>query len=210
MRPVILSRTLAAAAVGAVAAAQTTAGAGNLLINGTLASGGVATMAAQQLLGITSTGNLSAITFTVYGTDDQGRAISESLAGPNNNTVRTTLNYLTVTRVAVSAAVATNVTVDTVQAGGSVAVPLDQYVTEFNVSLAVQVTGTINYTVQYTFDDVFSGTGVGPFTWIDFTTLSSLAINGNGTLVSPVRAVRILTNSGGGTARLTVLQGGLT
>ena len=29
-------------------------------------------------------------------------------------------------------------------------------VTPFNVALGVTVTGTINYTVQYTFDDVFA------------------------------------------------------
>jgi hypothetical protein len=209
MRSVTQSRTLAAAAVAAIAAAQTTAGAGNLLINGSLAAAGVATLAAQQILGITSAGNLSAINFTVTGTDDQGRTISQVIAGPNVGTVQTTLNYRTVTQIAVSAAVGTNVTVDTVQVGASTEVPLDLYISVFNVNLVVEVTGTINYTVQYTFDDVFGG-APGPFNWINFSTMTNQAASQNGTLIGPTRAVRIVTNSGSGTAKFIVVQTGLT
>jgi hypothetical protein len=209
MRPVPQTRALVAAAVGAICAAQTTAGAGNLLINGSLASGGVATMAAQQILGITSTGNLSAINFTVTGTDDQGRVISQTIAGPNNSTVQTTLNYRTVTQIAVSAAVGTNVTVDTLQIGASTEVPLDLYITEFNVNLVVEVIGTVNYTVQYTFDDVFGG-APGPFNWINHSQLTNQTGNGNGTLVGMTRATRVLTNSGSGSVKFQVIQGGLT
>jgi hypothetical protein len=209
MRPITQTRTLAAAAVAAICAAQTTAGAGNLVINGSLASGGVATLASQQVLGVTSAGNLSAVNFTITGTDDQGRVISQTIAGPNANTVQTTLNYRTVTQIAVSAAVGTNVTVDTLQIGASTEVPLDQYITNFNVSIAVEVTGTVNYTVQYTFDDIFGG-APGPFNWINFTTLTAQTANNNGTLISPVRAVRLLTNSGNGVAKMLVIQSGLT
>jgi len=209
MRPITQTRTLAAAAVAAICAAQTTAGAGNLVINGSLASGGVATLASQQVLGVTSAGNLSAVNFTITGTDDQGRVISQTIAGPNANTVQTTLNYRTVTQIAVSAAVGTNVTVDTLQIGASTEVPLDQYITNFNVSIAVEVTGTVNYTVQYTFDDIFGG-APGAFNWINFTTLTAQTANNNGTLISPVRAVRLLTNSGNGVAKMLVIQSGLT
>jgi hypothetical protein len=210
MRPITQIRTLAAAAVGAICAAQTTAGAGNLVINGSLASGGVATLSAQQILGVTSAGNLSAVNFTITGTDDQGRVIAQTIAGPNANTVQTTLNYRTVTSIAVSAAVGTNVTVDTLQIGASIEVPLDQYVTQFNVSIAVEVTGTLNYVMQFTFDDIFGG-APGPFNWISSTVVvSATSANTNGTLISPVRAVRLLTNSGSGTGKMLVIQGGLT
>ncbi len=209
MRPVTQTRALAAAAVAAIAASQTTAGAGNLLINGSLASGGVATLAAQQVVGITSAGNDSAVNFTVTGTDDQGRVISQTIAGPNINTVQTTLNFRTVTSIAVSAAVASAVTVDTLQIGASTEVPLDQYITVLNISIAVEVTGTVNYTVQYTFDDIFGG-APGPFNWLNFTSMTGQAANANGTLISPVRAVRLLNNSGAGTAKMLVVQSGLT
>lgn len=209
MRPVTQTRTLAAAAVGAICASQTTAGAGNLLINGSLASGGVATLAAQQVIGITSAGNDSAVNFTVTGTDDQGRVISQTIAGPNANTVQTTLNYRTVTQIAVSAAVTVAVTVDTLQIGASQEVPLDQYITTFNVNLVAEVTGTVNYTVQYTFDNIFDGTN-GPYNWLNHSALTAQTGNSNGTLIGPTRAVRVLTNSGSGTVKLIVIQTGLT
>lgn len=47
------------------------------------------------------------MTFTIYGTDTIGRSISETLAGPNNGTVSSVLNYKTGTRIASSAALAT-------------------------------------------------------------------------------------------------------
>jgi len=209
MRPVTQIRALVAAVVGAIAAAQTTAGAGNLLINGTLASGGIATLDTQRTVGITSAGNLSAVNFTLTGTDQQGRVISEVLAGPNASTVSSVLNYKTITSIAVSAAVGTNVTADTLATGASQEIPLDLYITTYNVNLAVELTGALNYTVQYTFDDVFGG-APGPFNWINHSALTAQSANANGTLIAPTRAVRILTNSGTGTAKLLVVQSGLT
>jgi hypothetical protein len=194
--------------VGAICGSQTTAGAGNLLINGTLATGGVATLAAQQIIGITSAGNDSAVNFTITGTDDQGRVISQTIAGPNANTVQTTLNYRTVTQIAVSAAVASAVTVDTLGIGGSQEIPLDRYLNPFNVSLAaLLLSGAANFTVQFTLDNVFGGSG--PFNWFAVNGMSAVAVNTNGTLISAVTAVRLLTNSGTGAVSLTAVQSGM-
>lgn len=96
-----------------IAVSQTTGGATNLVLNGALVSGGVATFAVPRKITITSTGNLSAVTFTVTGTDRYGNAQSIAIAGPNNNTVSTSQDFATVTQVAVSAAVGTGVTVGT-------------------------------------------------------------------------------------------------
>lgn len=207
MRPVTLSRTLVAAVVGAVAASQTTAGAGNLLINGTLASGGVATLDTQRTVGLTSAGNLSAVNFTITGTDQQGRVISEVLAGPNAATVSSVLNYKTVTSIAVSAAVGSAVTADTVATGASQEIPPDIYVNNFNVTLATEVTGTVNYTVQFTLDNVFGGPG--PFVWNSVAGLLTQTTNQVVQTQQVVRAYRVLTNSGNGTVSLIVTQGGL-
>ena len=207
MRPVTLSRTLVAAAVGAIAALQTTAGAGNLLINGTLAAGGVATLDTQRTVGLTSAGNLSAVNFTLTGTDQQGRVISEVLAGPNANTVSSVLNYKTITSIAVSAAVGTNVTADTVVTGASQEIPIDLYINQFNVTLATEITGVVNYTIQYTMDNVFGGPG--PFVWNSVAGLLAQTTNQVVPTTQPVRAFRILTNSGTGTVSLIVAQAGL-
>jgi hypothetical protein len=209
MRPITQSKTVAAGVVGAIAASQTTAGAGNLLINGSLAAGGVATLPTQQVLGITSTGNLSAVNFTITGTDSQGRVIVQTIAGPNVGTVQTTLNYLTVTQIAVSGAVATAVTVDTVGVGATQEIPIDRYQNPTNITLTVEVTGTVNYTVQWTTDDIFGG-APGPFVWFPGpSNLVAASTTQSGTLVSDVIAVRLLINSGTGSAQLRVVQGGV-
>jgi hypothetical protein len=208
MRPILLSRTLVAGAVGAVCASQTTAGAGNLLINGTLAAGGVATLDVQRTIGITSGGSDAAVVFTIKGTDQQGRVISETLTGVNTNTVSSVFNYLTVTSISASAAVTSAVTVDTLGTGSSTELTVDKYIAPFSVSINVNVTGTISYTVQYTFDDVF-GSAPGPFTWYAVSSLTAQSASANSSLAQPVTALRLLTVSGGGTAVIELVQAGL-
>lgn len=208
MRPATLTRILTAAVATSIAAAQTTAGAGNLLINGTLAAGGVATLDAQRKVGIASAGDDSAVTFTVFGTDQMGRAISEALAGPNANTVSTTLDFLTVTRVAVSAAVGVAVTVGTTGVGASQPVPLDLYL-PFGSTVSVVLTGAMNYTVQVTNDDVYNNTN--PL-WVSHPTAGLVAASTSqvGNTANAYRAMRLLTNSGAGSAVMVVTQQGLT
>jgi hypothetical protein len=93
--------------------------------------------------------------------------------------------------------------------GNSAVDPLDHYLTPFNVSLAVRVTGTITYTVQYTFDDVFAA-GYVPASgnWIDHPSLASQTTTKDSNIAYPVRAVRLTTSAGSGTATLTVIQTG--
>jgi hypothetical protein len=209
MRPVTFSRQLAAAVVGAVAAAQTTGGAGALVINGTLASGGVATLAAQQQLGFTSAGNDAAVVFTITGTNDQGAVVSETVTGVNANTVNTVLNYKTVTSITASAAVAVAVSVDTIALGASAAIPLDIYLQNGH-TVSVKLTGAVNYTVQVTNDDPFNTPPSTPLTWItDPAIAAGSTTNQVGSTANVYRAVRLLTNSGAGSAQITVTQQGL-
>ena len=49
---------------------------------------------------LTSTGNISGVTFTVTGTDASGAAQTEDITGPNNNTVTGSKKFLTVTQIA--------------------------------------------------------------------------------------------------------------
>lgn len=92
-------------------------------------------------------------------------------------------------------------------AGSSSTVPLDHYQSPFNVGLGVVVTGVVNYTIQHTFDDVFDA-AVTP-TWFSHPSLASLAVNADGNYAFPVRAVKILQNSGAGTTTLTIVQAGM-
>jgi hypothetical protein len=93
--------------------------------------------------------------------------------------------------------------------GSSAVAPPDHYVSPFNVSLGVTVTGTVNYTVQYTFDDVFANTyspAVG--NWVDHPSLTAQSATKDSNIAYPVRGIRLVVNSGTGTARLTIIQAG--
>jgi hypothetical protein len=80
----------------------------------------------------------------------------------------------------------------------------------FNVGFGVIVSGTVNFTVQHTFDDVFSPSfNAGTATWFPHPTIAAQSANVDGNYAFPVTAIRLLVNSGGGTATLVLLQAGI-
>ena len=92
--------------------------------------------------------------------------------------------------------------------------PIDHYVSPANIALNVVVTGTITYTVQYTFDDVFAK-GYDPTAasanWTNHPTLVTKVITADSNISYPVRGVRIISPASPastGTATLTIIQGG--
>jgi hypothetical protein len=217
MRRIQITRTLAAAQTTGLFTG-TTGGAGLLTLSGALVSGGVGNLVSQQNVVFTSAGNDSAINFTITGTDDQNRVISEVLAGPNANTVTSVLNYKTVTSINASAAVGSSINIGTNVVGASTEIPVNQYVDPENITVSGEIaSGSVNWTVQYTLDDVFATVGGnpvgpptgGPFVWYNHSTLAAQAASANGTIISPVVALRVLTNSGTGTLNFIVDQAGL-
>jgi hypothetical protein len=209
MRPIVQTRQLAAGAAFSVAQDQQLGAAGDLTLDGTLVVDGVAQLGSQRRLILESAGNISATNFTITGTDDSGAVISETLAGPNATTIPTELSFSTVTQIAADAAFATDVEIGTDGVGASQVVPLDQYISPFNVSLGLVITGTVDVTVEFTLDDVF-GDFPGPFNWTDHPDLTGITADDDATFISPVSACRLLTNSGDGEAVLRIIQAGLT
>ena len=130
----------AAADPNGICVSQTTAAAANLTLNGALcatvngnsiyapalgsAVSTTADAAWARKIGITSSGNDSGITFTVTGTDVDGKALSETITGPNAGTVYTTnstaANFKSVTKIATSGATTGNITVGTAAVAGDV------------------------------------------------------------------------------------------
>ena len=84
-------------------------------------------------------------------------------------------------------------------------VPMDQYISPFNVGFGVIVSGTVNYTVQHTFDDP----AVGFTTWFSHPTIASQSANADGNYAFPVTGIKVLVNSGGGSATLKLIQAGI-
>jgi hypothetical protein len=90
--------------------------------------------------------------------------------------------------------------------------PIDHYVSPANIALNVVVTGTITYSVQYTFDNVFAA-GYDPANgnWTNHPTLATKTATADSNISYPVRGIRVISPaspSSSGTATLTIIQGG--
>jgi hypothetical protein len=102
------------------------------------------------------------------------------------------------------------ITVSKTASGSTSTIPLNVNINPFNVGIAVVVSGTVNYTVQYTFDNVWSSTyDSATATWFDHASLVGDTTNETGNFAFPVAGIRLTVNSGSGTATMTVIQAGL-
>jgi hypothetical protein len=89
--------------------------------------------------------------------------------------------------------------------GSSSALVMNTNQTPFNVGFGVVVSGTVNYTVQHTFDNP----AVGFTTWFSHPTIASLAVNADGNYAFPVTGIKVLVNSGDGSATMNLVQAGI-
>jgi len=96
-------------------------------------------------------------------------------------------------------------TVSKTGAGSSAALVMNTNVTPFNVGFGVVVDGTVDYTVQHTFDDP----AVGFTTWFSHPTITGESTNQDGNYAFPVTGIKLLVNSGDGTATLNLIQAGI-
>lgn len=202
MRPIQITTTSYTIADGnGVAVAQQLASAGDL----TLVSSTV-TLTPPRYITFTSLGNLSGVNFTITGTAPNGASQTETIAGPNANTVTSTMTFATITSIAADAAVGTDVEAGYTQSGYSAWWPLDIYTPNQVTSISVNVSGTINYSVEYTNEDPFDNS------IIQLPKAHPNAALTNGTAdqteftTTLMRAVRFKVNSGDGIARVTVTQ----
>jgi len=212
--PRYISKTLATADDNGIAESQTPLGAGNLTLNGALVTNGVAVFDTERQVAIIGNGNDSALTYTVYGTAEGGAVISEAVTGGNASpyTVATNQSFLTVTRISVSGATAAAIIAGTDGVGATPWQIVNWHISPINIGIAVIVTGTVNYTVQYTYDDP-SGTYPNPTstfpTAFDHPILNAQTATADSSISLPVAAIRLTNNSGTGTAQMVFVQGGI-
>lgn len=227
MKPVYISKALTAGSATAVCASQAPLAGGNLTINGGSASGGVATLSSQRIVLFTFAADETGRTFVVYGTDDDGMSLQESVAGAAATAV-TTQSFKTVTRITIDAASAGAITVGTNAIGATPWQIVSSDMTPSNLGIGVVVTGTVDFTWQYTFEDP-SGTFPNPATvttsgyanpnkggaltkfptaW-NLTALAAKSASTDSSMTTPIYAWRLQINSGTGTAQATVVQSGI-
>lgn len=211
--PVVINKVLTAASANAIALSQTPGAAGNLTINGASASGGVATLDTLRRVIITSVGNDSARTFTVYGTGQSGQTIQESVTGGNATAVSTVNDFLTVTRVAVDAATAGAVTVGTNTVGSTRWVNPTWHIAPTLLQVETSLTGAVTYNLEYTLSDYYTptpGTGAPPTPVIVRSTPIVGATTGMSyTFTFPIRGWRLTVTAGTGTLVAESVQAGI-
>ena len=182
---------------------QTLGGAGSFTLNGAGVTSGqwvTPDLFAKQI-GFASTGNISGVNFTISGYEDRNKTIliSETIAGPNNNTVETTNYFYSIQSISASGAVGTNTKAGPVDEAISQIIPIKRSYSdksERQVGLTFIVTGTINYTVQQTNDDVQSLTD-RTFNWLDSddTNVVFATASNNSNYIAIPQAMRVKINS---------------
>jgi hypothetical protein len=188
-----------------VCASQSPAG-GAILINGALASGGVATFGAAQLVRLTSAADDSGITFTFRGTDADGNSLAETVAGTNAGNSDTTLYFKTITSITASAAVTGAIIVGNLITSVSPTMKVNTALNPTNINLYAQlISGTATFGLQYTFDAI----GGYPATWIEDGTLTAKSASTELSWTKPINAFRLrLTASSSGVVQLKAVQAG--
>ena len=145
--------------------------------------------------------------WTITGTDWNNNAVTETVAGTNNPTnAQSVYDYLTITQISVNKAQAGAVTVGTNGVGSSRPIFLDTFAPA-PTALQVDVTGTVNATVQQTLDDP-NVVGYTSVTWVNHPDSNLVGLTGavQGNYAYLPFCTRILLNSGSGSVTLTVIQ----
>jgi hypothetical protein len=189
---------------------QQTAGAADLDLDGADVTGGVASFhdtateygRVGYRLSIESAGDLSLVTFTVTGTDAEGNAQSEDVTGPNATTVESTKYFRTVTSIAVDAAVGTDVEIGPVDEFVTAPFVLDLY--SSNTNVAVDISGTISYSLEKCFERLTAGETAN---WVPGGIATSTA-DDDAQYTAPTSAVRLVGHSftGGATVGMNIAQ----
>lgn len=90
--------------------------------------------------------------------------------------------------------------------GNSTVVPMDTKQAPFNVSVGCIATGTVTYSVQYTYDDPAVAFGSGT-NWFNLPTITTQTATIDGNLSFPVTAIRGHVTTGTGTVSFSIIQG---
>lgn len=218
MRPVAI--TFPAASTTSVAASQTPGSARRLILNGPLADslalsagdwfGWLKFPGYQRIISLTSGANLSAINFTVTGFDVRNQAISQTIAGPNINTVATTTEFYIVSSIAANADVNSAISAGTGSTGSTIWIMTDLYTAPANITVTCDITATVNWTVQDTPVDVVN-TAPAASNIFNHPILAALTASAESNYAYPPRFVRGVMNSssGAGACTMTLVQSGL-
>jgi hypothetical protein len=195
-----------------IAEAQTPAagGAQALDLDGDLTTLGVVLdLLLGYIIGITCAGDDDLITFTIVGTDPDGNAQTEVMAGSDGGVTQSTKFFRTISSITASGDTAGAVEVGTVATTLVAQSPtycLDIY--QPHTSVAVNISGTISYTILKTFQRPTAGDTPN----FQAGGLATQTVDANVAYSSPTGGVRlqVVSYSAGATVSVTFAQSRLT
>lgn len=213
MRPITVSvaGALQSNATNSIKTAGTIS-AGAVTLNGSLTSGGVASLTNAQSVTVTNA-SAETIKLTFIGTTFNKIGISEIVQLGAAATLTLGNSFLTISSVTSSGASVGNISIGTPGTAISQWARFDDWSPGSTVTLQANVVGTVNYTVQTTLDDPNSPTNpVQPasVTWFssgDTAVVGATASAQSSFSVLPLFA-RVLLNSGTGSVTATFVQVG--
>lgn len=179
MRPIRILLAPRAASTTLLALLQAGPESGTAFVLTATAAGPIDPQAGTQLgLGrivtISSSGDDSGLTFAIVGKDQNGNTVTENVTGANTGVAASANYYTSVQSITPSGNTASTVSAGirgTTAAAALGTLPLDLY-QRIGGIVAVDVTGTISYTVNMTFDDCL-GVAANPSTAVYFATPAS-------------------------------------
>lgn len=165
---------------------------------------------------VTFAGNETGHNFTLAGTNWAGFPVSETIAGTNGTTAQSLYDYATVTSFTPVSNTTSTVQVGTNGVASTIPLRLDEW-SFAPTAIQVDVTGTVNVTVQQTLNDCDNASDFTVANWINHPDTNLVGATGvaQGSYgidkSSPLPAwARLLLNSGTGSAKITLLQAGPT
>ena len=91
--------------------------------------------------------------------------------------------------------------------GVSAPIPLDTYISPFNIGVGVEVGSGCTVAIQHTFDNIWDSS-VTPV-WFNHPTLVGLIANADGNYAFPVTAVRVNQSVGSASTTVKIIQAGM-
>jgi hypothetical protein len=209
------TKQLGAAVSNGIATSQSVTGGSPFVLNGSLVSGGVATIDTATAAN-SATGRRVVIaysgtdtTFVIVGTNASGNQITDTVTG-SGGAAQSNLDFVTVTSITPAGSI-TAATAGTNGVGSSPWITLNwRGYSPLNIGMAIElVTGAANFTVQHTYDDP-NNLEAGVLFPLAFNSpiINGASANMDGAYTTPIVAVRLLINSGTGELRARFVQAG--
>ena len=207
------TKSLTAASATSIAASQSAVAGTPLTLTATPVVIDIASannIATGRRVLITSTSASETASVVITGTNAGGNTISETgTFSGSSTTLQSNLDYVTVTSIVPSGTIVGSLSAGTNGVGASSWLTLNVYgYSPMNIGFAVElVSGAVNFTGQYTYDDPnnLQAGLIQPLAF-NMTAITSQSATIDSTISTPIFAVRILVNSGTGVIRVRIVQ----